>query len=416
MADGFVNPYQSQISDIQRRQQMAQMLMGRGMNPQGYQTGFSSAANIIAAMMGAKQLQGAQQEESALMQQEAEQQRKELASALGAYRGDQPYQMSEQELFHGEQPIQGLSTMGQGQNRDALIQALAGSSNPQLQQEALRAMVDQRSAQAPQWQRATVGAGDGRLRTILYNPVDPTQTMELGEPYSPQGLASGYYTPVATSTGYVVFNNRTGQYEPMMMDGMQPQAPGSEMPQAPAMARPALPVAADPRLQAELTGAKKAAETEAKAVTEAKIDLPTIMATSQQAINLIDAALTHPGRQTATGLSGTLDPRNYIPGTSARDFRVLMDQIVGKAFLQAFESLKGGGQITEIEGRKATEAIARLNTAQSDEEFTKSLQELRGIISAGMERAQAKAGGAPVQPAPASQDAEYEAMKARLLR
>lgn len=103
-------------------------------------------------------------------------------------------------------------------------------------------------------------------------------------------------------------------------------------------------------------------------------------------IAVIDKALSHPGLGTATGLSGVIDPRNYMAGTDATDFRVVLDQIGGTAFLQAFESLKGGGQITEVEGKKATDAIARLNRAQSDKEFKQSLNDLRSVMQAGYER------------------------------
>ena len=96
------------------------------------------------------------------------------------------------------------------------------------------------------------------------------------------------------------------------------------------------------------------------------------IASAAAQIAVIDKALTHPGRETATGVSGSMDPRNYIPGTDARNFQVVLDQINGSAFLQAFETLKGGGQITEVEGNKATAAIARLNRAQSDSEFKSS--------------------------------------------
>lgn len=103
-------------------------------------------------------------------------------------------------------------------------------------------------------------------------------------------------------------------------------------------------------------------------------------------IAVIDKALNHPGRETATGLSGVLDPRNYLAGTNAKNFQVVLDQLGGAAFLQAFESLKGGGAITEVEGKKATDAIARLNRAQSDEEFKSSLVELRGIMDKARQR------------------------------
>lgn len=120
-------------------------------------------------------------------------------------------------------------------------------------------------------------------------------------------------------------------------------------------------------------------------------------------IGVIDKALNHPGRETAVGLSGKVDPRNYVPGTDATNFQVLLDQIGGSAFLQAFDSLKGGGQITEVEGKKATDAIARLNRSQSGPEFEQSLKDLREVMAAG----QARLGAQPAaqknavsQPAP----------------
>jgi hypothetical protein len=112
---------------------------------------------------------------------------------------------------------------------------------------------------------------------------------------------------------------------------------------------------------------------------------------ADQAIGLVDDLINAPGRETGTGMSATLDPRNYLAGTDATNFKVRLDQVKGQAFLEAFAGLRGGGAITEIEGQKATEAIARLNTSQSDEEFKKSLEELKGILAVGKERAKAMA-------------------------
>jgi hypothetical protein len=125
---------------------------------------------------------------------------------------------------------------------------------------------------------------------------------------------------------------------------------------------------------------------EAASVEQAKADVmptqqrQTAIDVNRQTLGVLDKALNHPGLDTATGLSGTIDPRNYIPGTDAKDFNVVMDQIKGKAFLQAFQTLKGGGQITEVEGKKATDAIARLNTAQSTPEFRSALMDLRDVV------------------------------------
>lgn len=149
--------------------------------------------------------------------------------------------------------------------------------------------------------------------------------------------------------------------------------------------------------------ALEAAQNEAARVNlveQAKADVvPTQQRESKTAaandmLSVIDMLDKHPGRETATGASGVIDPRNYIPGTDAKDFSVALDQLKGKTFLQAFESLKGGGQITEVEGKKATEAIGRLNTAQSDKAFQQALIDLRSVVEGSMKRASGQTGGA----------------------
>lgn len=113
----------------------------------------------------------------------------------------------------------------------------------------------------------------------------------------------------------------------------------------------------------------------------------------------IDQMLKHPGLSTAIGASGQLDPRNVIWGTEAQGARALIEQAQGQAFLQAFESLKGGGQITQIEGDKATAAIARLQRAQSDSDFRSAAKELQDIAARAHERATGKPIGAAQAPA-----------------
>lgn len=143
---------------------------------------------------------------------------------------------------------------------------------------------------------------------------------------------------------------------------------------------------------AQLAADKKSAELQAESTATSKIQLPNVIQQAEQTSQLIDDLIKHPGLKPAVGLSSKLDPRNYIPGTSATDFKVRLDQLQGKQFLQAFESLKGGGVITDLEGKKATDAIARMNTSQSEKEFVKSAREFQKIIADGLERSKAKAG------------------------
>lgn len=132
---------------------------------------------------------------------------------------------------------------------------------------------------------------------------------------------------------------------------------------------------------------KKLAEGRVQNQLDREKEAPKIIESSRSAITkandaikLLDKAIDHPGRKAVSGASGTLDIRNYMRGTDGTNFKVLLDQIQGKAFLEAFESLKGAGQITEIEGKKATDAIARLNTAQSDKEFESALTDFKSVV------------------------------------
>jgi hypothetical protein len=127
-------------------------------------------------------------------------------------------------------------------------------------------------------------------------------------------------------------------------------------------------------------------------------------ASANDALMLIDSLLGQPnvvdgvtafqgtvGLQEATGkYKGQIDPDTLtgaaLLSQEAIDTIPIIQQLQGKTFLQAFESLKGGGQITEIEGKKAEQAIARLQRTQSTEAFIEALLELREIIVAGQGR------------------------------
>ena len=174
----------------------------------------------------------------------------------------------------------------------------------------------------------------------------------------------------------MAFNARTGKMEPIMGASGQPVV-GAQF---------------DPSLQGSLAGAKAGATTEAKAKSEAKIMAPQAIAQADEAVKLVDDLLKAPGFKQAVGGSRLLGVQK-IAGTDAKDFDIRLDQLKGKQFLQAFESLKGGGQITEVEGKKATDAIARMDAAGSEPEFIKAAKEFQSVIRAGAERAKAAAGG-----------------------
>jgi len=132
-----------------------------------------------------------------------------------------------------------------------------------------------------------------------------------------------------------------------------------------------------------------AARMSAEAAEGARQQLGGTVQQANEALGLIEAIRNNPAIGWRTGLTGQAPA---IPGTPGADFDAMADQLKGKVFLEAFQSLKGAGAITEQEGKAATVAIARLNRAQSKEGYLKGLADLEQVIKAGVRRTEQKAG------------------------
>jgi hypothetical protein len=187
---------------------------------------------------------------------------------------------------------------------------------------------------------------------------------------------------------------------------------------------------ADPVFQQRMGAARATGEAIAKGDVAAMQALPKIIGDAELAVGILDQMVgkrdsktgklltkdpvtgepiqnnkPHPGFAPAVGMGGlgTLGIpglAQIIPGTEAANFKTLYDQITGAAFSEAFETLKGGGAITEKEGTKATAARNRMSLAQSEDEFIKAALEYREIVAKGVERAQSKAARATGRMAP----------------
>lgn len=110
---------------------------------------------------------------------------------------------------------------------------------------------------------------------------------------------------------------------------------------------------------------------------------PQSVAKADNMLKVIDSVLNDPVLPNATGVYSKLQA---VPGIPQYGFGQKVAQLQGQAFLQAFESLKGGGQITEVEGKKATDAIGRLNSAQSANDFKAALNDLKEIVNTARTR------------------------------
>jgi hypothetical protein len=161
----------------------------------------------------------------------------------------------------------------------------------------------------------------------------------------------------------------------------------------------------DPAFQQQMATARATGEAIAKGDVAAQQALPKIIGRAEESVRLIDELIgkrdsktgqllkgekTHPGFQSAVGATFIPGAR-FIPGSDTASFMSRHDQIKGASFLEAFESLKSGGAITEKEGSKATDAINRMSTATSEAEYVRAAMDLQDVMRKGVANAQAKA-------------------------
>ena len=87
----------------------------------------------------------------------------------------------------------------------------------------------------------------------------------------------------------------------------------------------------------------------------AQADLPRAVHAADTMIETIDQALADP--EAISAVTGPI--QSHLPNVTALANRgqSYIDKIQGGTFLQAYAVLKGGGQITEIEGAKAEAAL-----------------------------------------------------------
>lgn len=137
------------------------------------------------------------------------------------------------------------------------------------------------------------------------------------------------------------------------------------------------------------------ATADGKARSEAKAALGGIEQNANQMLATIQSLEDD---QYLDSMLGPVSSRMWNVSGDANRVQSKMDQINGQTFLQAFNSLRGGGAITDAEGAKATQAFARLNAAQNPMDYREALTELRGIVQTGVDRARRAAGGASAVP------------------
>jgi hypothetical protein len=144
-------------------------------------------------------------------------------------------------------------------------------------------------------------------------------------------------------------------------------------------------------------GAVEAEKQAGKMSAEAVAELPATLARSNDAVQLIDEIINSGEIPNILGdLQGRVTPRTVgaraVIGQGGIDVLQKISRLQGSVFLEAFQRLKGGGQITEIEGAKAEASMIDLNNRfVSPNAYISELRNLKSVILEGMQRARNKA-------------------------
>ncbi len=149
--------------------------------------------------------------------------------------------------------------------------------------------------------------------------------------------------------------------------------------------------------QEEARGTKMGQEQAVAAQAE-----PAGIQNAKDAASIASRLLTHPGRDnslfwhsTAAGLLDDATAQRLSGGTEAGDALGLHNQLTSQAFLEAYQNtLKGGGQITEIEGVKGTQALLRARRALTKAEYDQSIRDFISHTNRAIDNFQFRAGHA----------------------
>jgi hypothetical protein len=154
--------------------------------------------------------------------------------------------------------------------------------------------------------------------------------------------------------------------------------------------------AADKATIADTTAQRQVDTDLAKKRNEAKLNLPTIDSAYNQTYNKVLELKNHTAKNAVVGMPESffgLTSKFGIPSaTDEYDFKTRLNQLENVAFLNGYNILRGGGQISNIEGGKATGALLRAVTSTSEKDFDKALDDMLVELSSGREAAYKKAG------------------------
>jgi hypothetical protein len=267
--------------------------------------------------------------------------------------------------------------------------------------QSLAQQIMERGAELTPQEIMAIGAQDAELGKLAANVFLDGQKQQTMQPVTlPNGTVLGYdkYSNTVTPAGRAgqpasmggSENWQTGYEQPV--DEMNGASPMGEWEAEKARIKANAPLTRqqiienerqDSLLELQTNKAKTEQQDLQKQKTKALDDV-------EYSLQLMDMAMNHKGLSDAVGVKGAsqlfglLD--KPIAGSNAAGFLEINDQIKSRAFLQAYETLRGERGITDKEGETATKAITRLSTATDEKEYIKAATELKNILNIGKQR------------------------------
>lgn len=190
-----------------------------------------------------------------------------------------------------------------------------------------------------------------------------------------------YFTPVAGTGGLLYgFDHRTMSMTPLL---------------DPKTKQPIVAGKLDPNVAGANAAAAEAGKDTAKVTADAQNTLQAAKDKTNYLLSQLDQLTgsddgkVPPHRGFASAVGMTFKPyARHVHGTAEADFDNRLKHVQGQAFLEAYNALRGTGQVTEKEGQEAKVAISRMSLAQSENEFKNAKRDFETLVKQHLSRVQ----------------------------
>lgn len=131
----------------------------------------------------------------------------------------------------------------------------------------------------------------------------------------------------------------------------------------------------------------------------AQFDMPAVkLSTDQTLAAIADVRANEKGLDEQFSMGGLQQMTPAWPGSEKAKFQVANNRLTNRAFLEAREVLRGGGQITDFESRKAEGAITNIEDAMARGDkalYLKALADFEQAVKDGYAKLEKQAGTIP---------------------